>query len=111
MTIRRILIPLGGGDAEGTILPRLRYLLQKTRAKAIVLRVVEPRDDEELKEARTQTREAAARLIDRGIETTITALAAAFFLVGLVVGGIVAWVRRGAPAVTGSAAAAALEPN
>ena len=50
-------------------------------------------------------------LIDRGIETTITALAVGFFLVALLVGGVVAWVRRGTPVEAGAAAVAALEPN
>jgi len=49
--------------------------------------------------------------IDRGIETTITALAAGFFVMALLVGAVVAWVRRGATTETGAVAVPALEGN
>jgi DHA1 family bicyclomycin/chloramphenicol resistance-like MFS transporter len=50
-------------------------------------------------------------VIDRGIETTITALALSYFIVALLCGAMVVWVRRGAPAGVGATAVAALEAN
>lgn len=50
-------------------------------------------------------------LIGGGIETTVTALAVGFFVVALLCGGTVVWVRRGVPVQGSATALAALEAN
>ena len=50
-------------------------------------------------------------LLDRQIETTVTALAVGFVVAAFLCGATIAWVRHGEPAASGAPTVPALEPN